>query len=943
MLLLERDDELARLTGLIERTADGGGGLVVLEGPAGIGKTTLLRAAGGIAVRRGLRVLRARGLSLERESGFGVVRQLFGPALAEMPAVERGEVLRGAAGLVAPLFGPGRRPPIVRTEADASFATLHGLYWLVVNLGEVAPVFVVVDDAHWCDAGSLRFIAYLAERVEPMAVAVLLAVRPGESDAADAVIGALAANSPGSLVHPSPLSPVAAATIVRESLSSALAADVCQACHTATAGNPFLLHALLAAIRAERIEPRSLTAASVARVRPESVTRAVLARLRTLSDAARMVARAVAVLGGEAEPRDAAALAGLAPDLAAAGADELRTVGLFSNTLRLEFVHPLIATAVYETIGVGVRAREHARAARILAREHLDSAKVAGHLLVAERAGDQGAVELLRDAGSDAIAAGSPETAARYLRRALEEPPSPRSHGRVLHELGVAELLAGEPGAAGHLREALELSSGPSARAQTAFALGEVATRTGQLALADSVLGEAIDQLGDRNEQLVALLESRRSGLGVLHERYAQSLAERLPRLQALAQAGGAGGRALHELLAFRAAFSGEPHDRVHGLFVGGWQHGRLLGEQSADEWPLIWAVAALSFIDELDLAERILKDMLGRARSRGSINGHVTASIFTAYVALKRGNVSTAECEIRAVLELTARHQLLFNVPFAYACLGEALIERCQTDEAGTNLEAIELGAMGDTTPAALLLLARGRTRLARGDETMAIADLRRSRHIHGTVGFRNPNAVGWRNALALALAHRAPAEARELGDQDLTIARQVGQPRAIGVALRTQALIGPPKHAIELLDQAVRTLQESPAKLEHARALIDYGAALRRAGYRKLAMTPLRDGLDQADRLGATALRGRAREELLAAGARPRRHRISGAEALTVSERRVAQLAGEGMSNREIAESLFISINTVTRHLTHIYQKLRITNRTQLHDALSQTTDHC
>lgn len=603
-----------------------------------------------------------------------------------------------------------------------------------------------------------------------MAIAVLASLRAGESEAAAAVFGALVASSSATLMRLPALSPEAVASIVRRVLFAAAGAGLCAACHTASAGNPFLLRELLGALRAEHVDLARLAAEHVAELRPDAVTRAVLARLRELSDPARAVARAVAVLGGEVEPRHAAALADLSPELAARAGDELRAV-----------------------------------------------------------------------------------------------------------------------------REALELASDATTRAHIAFALGHMATTSGQLELADQVLGEAIERLGEENLPLVALLESRRSGMGVIDEHYSGSLALRLPRLARLAEAGGAGGRALYELLAFHAALGGEPREKVAALVEHGADAGSPLSE-SADEWRLTWAMWALSFIDDLDSADGTVDQMFAGAQARGSINAHVSASILR-LVALKRGRIRAAANEA-----LTARHRLLFNVPFTYACLGEALLENSELDEAGVALGAIELGPMADTTPGALFLLARGRVRIARGDEAGGIADLRKSRDIHETVGFRNPNAFPWRNALALALAHRAQDEAEALAGEDLAIAREVGQPRAIGVALRAQALIGSPSQTIELLKEATAVLQRSPARLEHARALADYGAALRRGGHRKDALRPLREALDQADRCGALA--ARAHEELLAAGARPRRQRISGPDALTASEHRVAQMAAQGMSNREIAE---------------------------------------
>jgi DNA-binding CsgD family transcriptional regulator len=165
------------------------------------------------------------------------------------------------------------------------------------------------------------------------------------------------------------------------------------------------------------------------------------------------------------------------------------------------------------------------------------------------------------------------------------------------------------------------------------------------------------------------------------------------------------------------------------------------------------------------------------------------------------------------------------------------------------------------------------------------------------------------------------------------------IGQSRAIGVALRARGLVCKGEEQVSLLTQAITELEACPSRLEQAHALTDLGAALRRASRRTAAREPLRTGLDLATRCGALALAARAREELVAAGARPRRERLSGVEALTASELRVAQMAAAAMTNREIAQALFVTIKAVAFHLTHVYEKLDIAGRAQLPGALGET----
>jgi len=186
------------------------------------------------------------------------------------------------------------------------------------------------------------------------------------------------------------------------------------------------------------------------------------------------------------------------------------------------------------------------------------------------------------------------------------------------------------------------------------------------------------------------------------------------------------------------------------------------------------------------------------------------------------------------------------------------------------------------------------------------------------------NPSYVPWRSILALALALDDPAHARTLAEYELARARDLGQPRGIGGALRVCGLLEGGSDGIEILSEAAVMLRSSPAKLELARTLCDLGAAQRRAGRRSDSREPLREALELAQRCDAEPLAEQAREELLATGAHPRRERLWGPDALTPSERRVAELAASGLTNREIAQSLFVTTKTVGTHLGRIYQKL-------------------
>jgi DNA-binding NarL/FixJ family response regulator len=194
------------------------------------------------------------------------------------------------------------------------------------------------------------------------------------------------------------------------------------------------------------------------------------------------------------------------------------------------------------------------------------------------------------------------------------------------------------------------------------------------------------------------------------------------------------------------------------------------------------------------------------------------------------------------------------------------------------------------------------------------------------------------WRSVAALAhLELGDREEARRLAGEELDLARGWGAPRALGAALRAAGLAEGGADGLALLEQAVAVLADSPAKLEHAKARTELGAALRRASRRTKAREHLRRAVELATICGAAPLAARAETELLATGARPRRIALSGLESLTPSERRVAEMASEGPTNRQIAQALFVSTKTVEVHLSSVYRKLEISSRSQLPAALA------
>jgi DNA-binding CsgD family transcriptional regulator len=247
-------------------------------------------------------------------------------------------------------------------------------------------------------------------------------------------------------------------------------------------------------------------------------------------------------------------------------------------------------------------------------------------------------------------------------------------------------------------------------------------------------------------------------------------------------------------------------------------------------------------------------------------------------------------------------------------------------------------LGELLPVWPFNMARYARGCLHAVAGEYKAATEDLLAAGEFATRWGIHNPAAMPWRSAAALCLSATGDREsARRLAAEEIELARAWGSTRSLGVALRAAGLVAGGDQGIGLLNEAAGVLRQSPARLELARALADLGAAHRRAGRRGAARDLLRESLDLAHALGGHAIAARAREELVAAGGRPRRDAIRGRDALTPSELRVAQLAAAGRANRQIAQALFVTQRTVENHLTSTYAKLGITARPELATALT------
>jgi DNA-binding CsgD family transcriptional regulator len=825
---------------------------------------------------------------------------------------------------------------------------MQGLFWLARNLvapsSEASsgdPLLMLVDDVHCADGPSLRFLAYLAKRIGDLPIGLVVACRPGETIADEQALAALRDAAEDALLRPGSLTGPGISAIVRARFPDADEA-FCRACSRVTGGNAFLLTELLGQVEVEHQPPDANTAARLDELAPESVLNAVLVRLAGLPDDARAVARAVAVLGDGAPVEQVARLSGLTMRQTFRGADALAARQLFHPGAPLAFVHPLIMAAVKASMSPLDRAAAHRRAAMILTAAGSPDEQVAAHLLAAPAESDPRAVESLRAAARNALTRGAAESAVRILRRALAEKPAAEVYPHVLAELAEAESAAGLPGAVERLEDAMRVVDAAPRRAKLALAQGLALHGQQRFAEAAEVLAGALSDIDARDRDQAEELEAAYVAAALFvperredARRRAETLEQQIKGEPTPAQ------RRAVAHLALDAGMRGEDRATVLRLAEVAWP-GAGPDTDPVDllTWPML--TGALLFADELERDLELCDAWLEAARAHAidaPSDAYLLANFCRAWPLYATGRITEAATAALAALDAEGPGSHGY-VRTAYGMIACCQIETGQLEQAETALSIIDHPDVSENPELGFLLDVRAQLRLAQLRPGDALNDaLAAGRALEERFGAFSPGAVAWRSTAALAhLTLGDNQSACELAAAELGHARAAGVTRVVIRDLRVLGLAG---RGLEPLQEAVATGEKHPPRLEHIRALLDLGAALRRANQRVAAREPLRRALELSHRGGAAALEQRARTELAAAGARPRRAMLSGLESLTPSERRVAEVAAKGLTTRQIAESLYVSPKTVEYHLRHIYQKLDIASRQELKRLIAHDGD--
>ncbi|MFJ5683864.1 LuxR C-terminal-related transcriptional regulator [Streptomyces sp. NPDC093099] len=992
--LLERGAALDLLAAEADRARGGSGRLVLFRAPTGMGRSVLLEAAAELGVKRGMRVLRAHASAENSGVPLALVRQLLDPPPGlgglDDDTPETPHHLSYPSRLWQLLCEHAAESPLLVTVDDAHLADQASRRWLTESARRLTgmPVLMVVTERGQYDIAPPA--PGLAHSLSPGVVRVHAVTPLSRSAAEELVRGALGADASDAWVDgcvragaANPLLLLALLDDLRavfpyggrdgaaagggpeprlpedcaELYPGAFVAAVSWWLESAGPGSTMVARALA------ELEHSAPAPAPAPAPEPESESDGAGRREEH--------AEREAEFGSAAAPRLPRPRPGRPAGHDEAGpdhghghgedfvcflseltrADPDRVGGWITAMIRLgllrrapgtglpRLAHPLLRGAVLDGWPRSQRQALHLRAAELRQRRGDRAEAVADHLLrttPGDTAGGSVSVgKTLLDAAAEASRAGRTGAAARYLRRALDE-PMPREHrATVLTALGELEFTTLRTGGTPRLAEALRLQEQPRNRVLAAVTLSSALTSGGNPHAALDVLRDLGELDGEpvlaRTVQAASAFftghdpESRRAAYIALRER-----AERTPEWIS---------PALCALLI--------RYESAAGLRSAGSAVRRIRQLLTAPEDPLLvpyllgTAAAVAQWADEPDYAERLI---------RTGLTEHRLSPLHPVHQTLLNARVDTAAArgDYRRVLEETADTSgARGDAPPTGASnfLAQrviALVERGRPAEAERLIAGIEVGDAHDMSELNRFLYARGLLRASAGDPAGALDDFRECGRLQHSRDAESPIITPWRSAGAEChLLLGEPREALALAEEESRYAAVWDTPRVRGRALRVLGAATGGRRGLELTGEAVGILRGAALDVELIPALITHGLQLTAGGQPRRARPLLREAAATAERLGAVRLSGNAERALRASGARRRNTALTGRSSLTTSERRIAALAANGRTNAEISELLHLARRTVETHLTSTYRKLGIRRRGDLTAALNDDTE--
>lgn len=908
-MIIGREAEILAMERLVGGARIAQSGVLVVEGEAGIGKTSLLDHVAATATS--VRVLRARGTASEQDVGFAALHQLLLPLLPmihDLPAPQA-EALGTAFALR-------------RGAAPTRFAVAAATLGLVSLCAEDEPLLLVVDDAHRLDRPSAEAVVFTCRRLMADPVAVLLASRPVPgTPVVDAGLPAITLTGLGT---------EEVARMLGKGTRPLLAREAAAAVHAATAGNPLAVAELAGHVDRvlDRAPPTPVEVPG--RLRDEFSR-----RLASLDDATRM-AMLVTAISEDDGLVVTHALAGLGISVGELAAAE--AVGLVRlEAGRFEFRHPLVRSSVYATASAAERRTAHRAVAD--AQPDTEPDRRAWHLAEATTGADAALAADLAEVGRRAAARGAQSVAATAHERAARLAVTARRRARHLLDAGEAAWLAGQFERAGTLLD--EARSGtPDTQLQAAVdgVRGNLEMSAGSMVRARTFLQRAVaasEEDPDRAAVLAADLLDACFYLGATADALAAA-----DRLEALLSATTSSYAALRGRMMVGCARVLAGRDGIDLI------RSALTTVESAADWDddehrPAWMVLGSLFLRESGIGRDVIEHVVQEVRTRCALGTLPNLLFLTARDDATTDRWDAARAGYSEAIALAREGDRTTDLTMCLA--GRAWLSARTGAEPEALADADEaegLARANDLRVArAWVLFARGDLELGAGRVAAALAAFEELDAALSDLGLLDVDlAPGPEVVDALVRLGRVD----EAAPRAATYHRRAlakGQPWAIARAERALALVAAPGAAVGHFEAALAQHRLSLDCFETARTQLAYGAWQRRARRRVAARPLLREGLATFERIGARPWAEQAAAELLATGERPHRRGDRSIDLLTPQEAQIAGLLGAGRTTRQAAVALFLSPKTVEYHLRHIYTKLGVHSRSELAAAMSDS----